>query len=124
MMNLGKSLSVSELESDKYLLNFLKEEAMIVICFSLVLCSTTHHRVQLVLEISQGGNPFALAETGIHYKTLLSTQLTLSPRLLAPIKKGWELFCRCRLNSTFGRKNMQVLGHFLYWGSLFSFHFF
>ena len=34
-------------------------------------------------------------------KTLLST----------PIKKGWELFRRCRLISTFGRKNMQVLGH-------------
>ena len=44
-------------------------------------------------------------------KTLLSTQLTLSPRLLAPIKKVWELFRRCRLISTFGRKNMQVLGH-------------
>ena len=45
-------------------------------------------------------------------KTLLSTQLTLSPRLLAPIKNAWELFRRCRLISTFGRKkNMQVLGH-------------
>ena len=45
-------------------------------------------------------------------KTLLSTQLTFSPRLLAPIKNGWELFRRCRLISTFGRKkNMQVLEH-------------
>ena len=44
-------------------------------------------------------------------ETLLSTQLTLSPHLLAPIKKCWELFCRCRLISTFGRKNMQLLGH-------------
>ena len=66
MMNLGKSLSVSESESDKYLLDFLKEKAMIGIYFSLALCSTTHHGVQLVLGISQGGNPFALAETGIH----------------------------------------------------------
>ena len=115
-MNLGKSLSVSESESDKYLLDFFKE-AMIGVCFSLVLCSTTHRRVQLVLGIRQGGNPFALAETGIHYqytrikneipsicqflvlmlgiltevKTLLTTQLTLSPCLLAPIKKGWEV---------------------------------
>ena len=68
MMNLGKSLSVSELESDKYLLDFLKEEAMIGVCFSLVLCSTTHHGVQLVLGISQGGNPFALAKMWIHYQ--------------------------------------------------------
>ena len=64
-MNLGRSLSVSELESDKYLFDFLKEEAMIGVCFSLVLCSTTHRGV---LGISQGGNPFALAETGIHYQ--------------------------------------------------------
>ena len=68
MINLGKSLSVSELESDKYLLDFLKEEAMIGVYFSLVLCSTTHHGVQLVLGISQWGNPFTLAETGIHYQ--------------------------------------------------------
>ena len=68
MMNLGKSPSVSESESDKYLLDFLKEEAMIGVYFSLVLCYTTHHRVQLVLGISQWGNPFALAETGIHYQ--------------------------------------------------------
>ena len=66
MMNLRKSLSVSESESDKYLLDFLKEEAMIGVCFSLVLCSTTYRRVQLVLGISQVGNPFALAETEIH----------------------------------------------------------
>ena len=68
MMNLGKSLSVSESESDKYLLDFLKEEAMIGVYFSLVLCSTTHHGVQLVMEISQWGNPFALAETRIYYQ--------------------------------------------------------
>ena len=68
MMNLGKPLSVSESESDKYILDFLKEEAMIGACFSLVLCSTTHRGVQLVLGISQGGNPFALAEMGIHYQ--------------------------------------------------------
>ena len=54
MMNLGKSLSVSESESDKYLLDFLKEEAMIGVYFSLILCSTTHRGVQLVLGISRG----------------------------------------------------------------------
>ena len=32
-MNLGKSLSFSESESDKYLLDFLKEEAMIGVYF-------------------------------------------------------------------------------------------
>ena len=41
MINLGKSLSVSESKLDKYLLGFLKEEAMIGVYFSLVLCSTT-----------------------------------------------------------------------------------
>ena len=67
-MNLGKSLSVSESKSDKYLLDFLKEEAMIGVCFSLVVCSTTHRGVQLVLGISQWGSPFTLAVTGIHYQ--------------------------------------------------------
>ena len=61
MMNLGKSLFVSE--SDKYLLDFLKE-AMIGICFSFVLCSITYRGVQG----GGGGNPFALDETGIHYQ--------------------------------------------------------
>ena len=37
MMNLGKSLSVSESKLDKYLLDFLREEAMIGVYFSLVL---------------------------------------------------------------------------------------
>ena len=67
MMNLRKLLSVSESESDNYLLDFLKE-AMIGVYFSLVQCSTTHHGVQLLLGKSQGRNPFALAETGIHYQ--------------------------------------------------------
>ena len=114
IMNLGKvaSVSLSE-ESDlfKLHLNFLFEkEAIFVIYFSLVLCSTTHHGVQLEKGMNQGGNPFALAETGIQYQythaksmiqslcqilllitqqsnsshnSYLSTQLTLSPRLLA-----------------------------------------
>ena len=57
MMNLGKSLSVSELESDEYLFDFLKEEVMIGIYYSFILCFTTHHRVQLVLGLSQGEKP-------------------------------------------------------------------
>ena len=64
MINFGKSLSVSELELDKYLLDFLKEEAMNGVYFSLVLSSIIHHSVQLV---SQGGKPFAVAEMGIHH---------------------------------------------------------
>ena len=36
MMNLGKSLSASVSESDRYLLDFLKEEAMIGVYLSLV----------------------------------------------------------------------------------------
>ena len=53
MMNLGKSLSVSDSELDKNLFDFLKKEAMISVYFSLVLCSTTHSGVQLVLGICQ-----------------------------------------------------------------------
>ena len=79
--------------------------------FLLVLCSPTHHEVQLMLGINQvgGGNPYALAETEIQYqynakcmilslsqilvlitqqskssqKSYLAAQLTLNPRLLA-----------------------------------------
>ena len=32
--------------------------------FSLILCSTTHHEFQIEKGMNQGGNPFALAETG------------------------------------------------------------
>ena len=69
-MNLGKgdsALLSEEFNTEKFHLNFLFEKAIYIICFSLVLCSTTHHRVQLVLGMFQGGNPFALVETGIHY---------------------------------------------------------
>ena len=79
MMNLGKSLSVSDSESDKYLLDFLKEEAMIGVCFSLVHRSTTHREVQLLLGISQGGNLFAMAERGIHYQyTRIKSEIRVS----------------------------------------------
>ena len=114
MMNLAKSLSVSKSKSDKYILDFFKEEAMIGVYFSLVLCSTTHCGVQLVLGISQGETHSPWMRRGILYqytrikseipslyqflvlvpenltvvKTLFSTQLTLSLRLLAPIKKS------------------------------------
>ena len=64
MMNLRKSLSVFESESDKCLLDFW----IICVYFSLLLCSTTHHGVQLVLGISQGRNPLTLVEVGIHYQ--------------------------------------------------------
>ena len=51
---------------------------MCVLCFSLVLYSTTHHWVQLMLEINQGGNPFALAETGIKYQYTHAKRMILS----------------------------------------------
>ena len=69
-MNLGKSNSASlseESNSEWFRLNFLFEEAICIIYFSLVLCSTTHHEVQLVLVTYQGGSPFALVEVRIHY---------------------------------------------------------
>ncbi len=65
-MNLGKSVA-SFSESDRFRLDFLFEDTIYVVYFSLTLRSTTHHRVQLVLGINQGENPFTLAETGIHY---------------------------------------------------------
>ena len=68
IMNLGKGASVSlseESDSFKLRLNFLFEkEAISVIYFSLVQCSTTHHGVQLEKGMNQGENPFALTETG------------------------------------------------------------
>ena len=69
IMNLGEGASVSlSEESDlfKLRLNFLFEkEAISVIYFSQVLCSTTHHRVQLDKGMNQRGNPLASDETGI-----------------------------------------------------------
>ena len=112
IMNQGK-VAYEEYHSFKLCLNFLFEKAMFVICFSLVLCSTTHHRVQLEKGMNKRGNPFALAEMAIQYQythiksKILSlcqilvfitqqsnkvkmsfplTQLTLSHCLLAPIR--------------------------------------
>ena len=56
-MNLGKYAAL-------FRLVFLFEDAIYAVCFSLALRSSTHHGVQLVLGINQGGNPFALVETG------------------------------------------------------------
>ena len=65
-MNLGKSAaSFSESDSDKFRLDFLFEDAIYAVYFSLALRATTHHGVQLVLGINLGGNPFDLVETGI-----------------------------------------------------------
>ena len=64
-MNLRKSAaSFSESDSEKFRLDFLFEDAIYAVYFSLALRSTTHHGVQLVLGMNQGGNPFALVETG------------------------------------------------------------
>ena len=64
-MNLVKSTaSFSESDSDRFRLFFLFEDAIDAIYFSLALCFITHHGVQLVLGMCQGGNPIALVETG------------------------------------------------------------
>ena len=64
-MNLGKSAaSYSESDSERFRLVFLFEDVIYAVYFSLALRSSTHHGVQFVLGINQGGNPFALVETG------------------------------------------------------------
>ena len=64
-MNLGKSAtSFTESDSERFRLVLLFEHAIYAVYFSLALRSSTHHRVQLMLAINQGVNPFALAETG------------------------------------------------------------
>ena len=57
-MDLGKSAaSFSKSDSKRF---FLFEDAINDVYFSLALCSTTHHRVQLVLGIYQGEKPIWL----------------------------------------------------------------
>ena len=135
IMNLGKGASVSLSEESNLLklhLNFLFEkEAISVIYFSLVLCYTTLHGIQLEKGMNQGGNPSTLAETGIQYqythikskisnlcqilvfitqfhKVRKSFSLTIidpQPLLSSTYKiKGWALFHKSRLHHTFGRK--------------------
>ena len=105
-MNLEKSAaSFSESDSERFRLDFLFEDAIYTVYFSLALRSTTHHGIQLVLGMNQGGYSFALVETGGYatsildlrvgflavanfkfsalIKFLFSTQLTLSHRLPA-----------------------------------------
>ena len=106
IMNLGKSsASFSESDSDRFRLVILFEDAIYAVHFSLALHFTTHHGVQLVLGMNQERNPFAIVETGARNQyiraesrfpsrcqfqvlsigqiPILSTQLTLSHRLLA-----------------------------------------
>ena len=64
-MNLGKpAAAFSKSDSDRFLF-FLFEDAIYAVYFSLALRSTTHYWVQFVLGMNQGGNPFALFETGV-----------------------------------------------------------
>ena len=66
IMNLGKSAaSSSESDSDRFRLDFLFEDAIYAVYFSLTLRSTTHHGVQLVWGKNQEDNPFALMKTGV-----------------------------------------------------------
>ena len=130
MMNLQKGDSVplsEESDSFKLCLNFLFEKkATPVIYFSLVLCSTTHCRVQLEKGMNQEGNLFTLAETGIQYQyTRIKSKIsnlcqilgfiiqsnrvkksfplnTIEPQhpLSSTYKiKGWTLLCKSRLNN-------------------------
>ena len=62
-MNLEKS--AAESDSERFRLDFLFEDAIYAVYFSLALRSTNHHGVQFVLGMNQGGNPFALVETGV-----------------------------------------------------------
>ena len=55
-MNLGKSAaSFSESDSDRFYFVFLFEDTISDVYFLPALCSTTHHGVQLVLGMYQGG---------------------------------------------------------------------
>ena len=51
---------------------------MIGNCYSLVLCSTSHHGLQLEKGMYQGGHPFALDETGIQYQYTHAKSMILS----------------------------------------------
>ena len=63
-MNRGKSAaSFSESDSERFRSDFLFEDAIYAVYFSLAQRSTTHYGVQLVLGMNQGGNPFAMVET-------------------------------------------------------------
>ena len=64
-MNLRKSAaSFSESDSERFHLDFLFEDTIYAVYFSLALHSSTHHGVQLVLVMNQGDNPFTLVKTG------------------------------------------------------------
>ena len=135
IMNLGKGTSVSLSEESnlfKLHLNFLfDKEAISVIYFSLVLCPTIHHGVQLEKGMNQGGNPFTLAETRIQYQyTLIKSKILNLCQILVfitqsnrvkksfPLKtidpqpspsstykiKGWALFRKSRFDNMFRRK--------------------
>ena len=79
----------------------------------LVWCSTTHHGVQLMLGINQGGNQFTLAEMGIQY------QYTHAKSMILSLCQILLLFRKSRSNSSTGadcmiwsrEKQTYVLGH-------------
>ena len=55
-MNLGKSAaSFSESDSERFRFDLLFEKAIYAVYILLALRSSTHHGVQLVLEMNQGG---------------------------------------------------------------------
>ena len=63
IMNLGKLVtpSLSDSVSVRVRFSFFHEEkAMIGNCYSLILCSATHHGVKIENGMNQRGNPFTL----------------------------------------------------------------
>ena len=132
IMNLGKGASVSlsdKSDSFKLRLNFLQERSYI--CYIFFTGPMFHHRIQLEKGMNQGGNPFTLAEMGIQYQyTHIKNKIsnlcqilvfiiqsnkvkksfplnTIDPQPLPSSTykiKGWALFCKSRLDNTFGRK--------------------
>ena len=64
---------------------------MIGNCYSLILWSTSHHGLQLEKGMNQGGNPFALAETGIQYQYTHAKGMILSLCQIMLFKKQQSL---------------------------------
>ena len=60
------TINLRKSNSDKFLLVFLLGDGISDVYFSLVLCSTIHNGVQIVLGLYQEGKPFTLVEMGIH----------------------------------------------------------
>ena len=59
----------------------------------MVLCSTTHQRVQFVLGIHQGGNLFTVVEMEIHYQYTQAVNRISSPCQFQVFSTYYLLLC-------------------------------